>query len=64
MSIEHELKDRLESLRRQYKGISSMIEMMEKGTPSRDLARIRADKLAPISEEIKTLERQLSDITR
>ena len=62
MSTEQEIRDRLDVLRRQYRGISSMIEMMEKGTARGDLARIRTEKLEPISREIKNLERELADV--
>jgi len=62
MSIEQEIRDRLDALRRQHRGISSMLEMMEKGTPAGDLARIRAEKLNPISQEIKKLEGELARV--
>ena len=62
MSTEQEIRERLDVLRRQSKGISSMIEMMEKGTPPRDLARFRAEKLDPISQEIRKLEGELAKV--
>jgi len=49
----NELQKRLESLKREYRGIRSMIEMMEKGTPREELQKMRMEKLKPVEEEIK-----------
>jgi hypothetical protein len=56
----NELQNRLESLKREYRGIRSMIEMMEKATPREELQKIRAEKLKPVEEEIKKLEEELA----
>jgi len=50
---------RLDELKREYRGVRSMIEMMEKGTPRKELQKIRAEKLKPLEEEIKKLEEEL-----
>lgn len=55
-----ELQKRLEGLKRQYRGIRSMIEMMEKGTPREELQNMRAEKLKPLEEKIKKLEEELA----
>ena len=55
-----EVQKRLEGLKREYRGIRSMIEMMEKGTPRKELQKIRAEKLKPLEEEIKRLEEELA----
>jgi len=55
-----ELKRRLEGLKREYRGVRSMIEMMEKGTPRNELQKIRAEKLKPLEEETKKLEEELA----
>lgn len=60
MNNDDDIRIRLEALRRQFRGIASMLEMMEKGTPANDLARIRAEKLEPIRLEVKKLEAALS----
>jgi hypothetical protein len=51
---------RLDELKREYRGVRSMIEMMEKGTPREELQKIRAEKLKPLEEEIKKLEEELA----
>ncbi len=56
----NELQRRLEDLKREYLGIRSMIEMMEKGTPRAELQKMRAEKLKPVEEEIKKLEQELT----
>lgn len=60
MNTDDDIRNRLDALRRQYRGVASMLEMMEKGTPPNDLARIRAEKLEPIKVEIKKLEAALA----
>jgi SMC interacting uncharacterized protein involved in chromosome segregation len=54
------LQKRLEGLKREYRGIRSMIEMMEKGTPRSELKKIRAEKLMPLEREIKKLEAEIA----
>ena len=54
-----EIQKRLEDPKREYRGARSMIEMMEKGTPRKELQKIRAEKLKPLEEEIKKLEEEL-----
>jgi hypothetical protein len=51
---------RLDQLKREYRGVRSMIEMMEKGTSRKELQKIRAEKLKPVEEEIKKLEEKLA----
>jgi len=55
-----ELKRRLEGLKREYRGVRSMIEMMEKGTPRKELQKMRAEKLKPLEDEIKKLGEELA----
>jgi hypothetical protein len=56
-----ELQKRLENLNREYRGVRSMIEMMEKGTPREELQKMRVEKLNPVEEEIKRLEVELAN---
>jgi hypothetical protein len=56
----NELQKRLEDLKREYRGIRSMIEMMEKGTPREELEKIRAEKMKPLELKIKKLEGELA----
>jgi len=51
-----EIQKRLEGLKREYRGIRSMIEMMEKGTPREVLQKMRMEKLVPLESEIHRLE--------
>ena len=51
---------RLDELKREYRGVRSMIEMMEKGTPREELQKMRVEKLKPLEEEIKKLEVELT----
>jgi hypothetical protein len=60
MTDVNELQKRLECLKREYRGMRSMIEMMEKGTPRSELQRIRAETLSPVEEEIKKLKKELA----
>ena len=55
-----DIQRRLAEMKRERLGISSMLEMMEKGTSRKDLTKLKKEKLAPIEEEIKKLESQLS----
>jgi hypothetical protein len=60
MTDVNKLQKRLEVLKREYRGIRSMIEMMEKATPRDELQKIRAEKLKPLEAEIKKLEEELA----
>ena len=60
MTDVNELQTRLGDLKREYRGVRSMIEMMEKGTSRKELQKIRAEKLKPVEEEIKKLEEKLA----
>ena len=60
MTDVNDLQKRLEGLKRESRGIRSMIEMMEKGTPREELQKMRAEKLKPLEEEIKKLEEELT----
>ncbi len=60
MKTKDEIQKRLDDLRREYRGVASMIAMMEKGTKPEDLLKMRKEKLDPIREEIKKLEGELS----
>ena len=60
MTDVNELRNRLEGLKREYRGIRSMIEMMEKGTPREELQKMRDDMLKPLETEITKLESELA----
>jgi len=60
MTYATDLQKRLEDLKREYRGIRSMIEMMEKGMPREELQKMRAEKMKPLEVEIKKLEDELS----
>jgi hypothetical protein len=60
MTDVNELQNRLEGLKREYRGARSLIEMMEKGTPREELQKIRAEKMKPLEEQIKRLEEELA----
>lgn len=60
MTRNDDIQIRLVSLRREWRGVRSLIEMMEKGTSRKELQKIRAEKLKPLEEEIKTLEEELA----
>ena len=62
MTDVNELQKRLEGLKREYRGIRSMIEMMEKGTPRSELHKMRAEKMKPVEEEIQKLEVEISKV--
>ncbi len=59
MNTREELQKRLDDLRRDFRGVASLLAMMEKGTKPEDLLKIRKEKLDPIREEIKKLEGEL-----
>ena len=54
-----ELQTRLDKLRREYRGVRSMIEMMQKGTEASALRKMREEQLHPIEREIERLEEEL-----
>ncbi len=60
MNTKEQILKRLEELRREHRGVASMLAMMEKGTTPEDLASLRKEKLDPIRQEIKKLEKDLS----
>jgi hypothetical protein len=60
MTDVNELQKRLEDLKREYRGVRSMIEMMEKGTPREELQKMREEKLKPLETEIRKLEAELA----
>ncbi len=60
MTRNDDIQIRLVSLRREWRGLRSLIEMMEKATPRGELQKIRAEKLKPLEEEIKKLEEELA----
>jgi hypothetical protein len=60
MTDVNELQKRLEGLKREYRGVRSMIEMMEKSTPREELQKMRAEKLKPLEAEIKRLEEEIA----
>jgi hypothetical protein len=55
-----EMRWQLDTLRKNWRGLRSQIEMMEKGTPREKLQKIRAEKLKPLEAEIKKLEEGLA----
>ncbi len=59
MDSNEALEKKLSQLRREYRGVRSMLEMMQKGTEVAILRKMREEKLAPIEREIQTLEEQL-----
>lgn len=60
MTRNDDIQIRLVGLRREWRGLRSLIEMMEKGTPRDELQKMRAEKLKPLEEEIKKLEVELT----
>jgi hypothetical protein len=62
MDTKEQVQIRLNDLRREFRGVSSILEMMEKGTKREDLAKLRSEKLEPIRREIKRLEEELANL--
>jgi hypothetical protein len=60
MTTKDDIQRRLNDLRRELRGVSSLLEMMEKGTKREDLAKLRSEKLDPIRRDIKRLEEELA----
>ncbi len=56
MNTKEELQTRLDKLRREYRGVRSMIEMMQKGTDVAALRKLREEKLDPIGRQIREVE--------
>ncbi len=54
-----DLEKRLSQLRREYRGVRSMLEMMQKGTEGSVLRRMRDEKLGPLEKRIRELEEEL-----
>ena len=54
--MDSQVQTRLEELRKQFRAVRSLIEMMAKGTPKEELEKMSREKLKPIEEEIKRLE--------
>ncbi len=61
MPARSELQKQLDDLRREYRAIRSMIEMMEKGTPRETILKMRKEKLAPMEQEMQRVEAELKD---
>lgn len=62
MNTKEQIQRQLEDLRRELKGITSMLEMMQKGTKAEDLAKMRREKLEPIREAISRLEGKMEKL--
>lgn len=56
MKPKEEIQLDLENARREYRKVTSILAMMEKGTPRKDLERMRMEQLDPKSEKINHLE--------
>ena len=61
MNTKEELQTRLDKLRREYRGVRSMIEMMQKGTDVAVVRKMREEKLDPIEREIREVEARLKE---
>jgi len=59
MRTKEEIQLDLENARREYRKVSSILEMMEKGTPREDLERMRKEQQEPLEVEIRRLEKEL-----
>ena len=59
MNGEIDLQKKLDKLRREFRGVRSMLEMMQKGTEGSVLRKLRQEKLVPLEEEIQRLEELL-----
>ena len=60
MELNEDRRTKLAQLRREYRGVRSMIEMMQKGTEATVLRKMRDEKLLPLEREIRKLEDQLA----
>ena len=63
MNTKEQLQKRLDDLKREYRGVYSLLSMLEKGTMTEDLVKMRREKLDPIQDEIRKLEGELSLLT-
>ena len=59
MNGEIDLQKKLDKLRREFRGVRSMLEMMQKGTEGSVLRKLRQEKLVPLEQEIQRLEELL-----
>ncbi len=59
MNGEIDLQKKLDKLRREFRGVRSMLEMMQKGTEGAVLRKLRQEKLVPLEQEIQRLEELL-----
>ena len=64
METKPDLQTRLDKLRREYRGVRSMLEMMQKGTEASTLRKMREEKLDPIEREIREVEMMLKEDTK
>jgi hypothetical protein len=62
MKTRETLQKRLESLQLEYRGMLSMLLMMEKGTKLEDLRKIEREKLDPIRKQIQMAEVELKKL--
>jgi hypothetical protein len=62
MDTKGELQSRLEKLRLEYRGVLSLLLMMEKGTKLEDLRKMEHEKLDPIRNEIQAVEGELKKL--
>ena len=61
METKPDLQARLDKLRREYRGVRSMIEMMQKGTDVAVLRKMCQEKLDPIEREIREVVARLKE---
>ena len=54
-----EIRLGLENVHVEYRKVASILAMMEKGTPRKDLERMRREQLQPLELEIRRLEEEL-----
>lgn len=50
----------LENVRREYRRVASILDMMVKGTKGEELAKMKREQLDPISEKIKNMEEEMA----
>ena len=60
MRTKEEIQQDMENARREYRGVVSILAMMEKGTPREDLERMRKEQLVPLELEMRRLEKELA----
>ncbi len=59
MKPKEEIRLGLENVHVEYRKVASILAMMEKGTPRKDLERMRREQLQPLELEIRRLEEEL-----